>query len=136
MDESTCPGCRELSKQVAELTAQVAELTRKLEEATRAGKRQAAPFRKGPPKPNPKTPGRKPGGAHGTHRHRDLPSPEVTEHFHAHLPDACPHCQGTLVQTRTAEQFQTEIPRQPLIRKFTIHLGRCLECGRPTQGRH
>src|SRR5438128_2658822 len=49
----SCPGCRELSKQVAELTAQVAELTRKLDEAVRAGKRQAAPFRKGPTKPDP-----------------------------------------------------------------------------------
>src|SRR4051812_48319088 len=55
---------------------QVAELTRRLDDAVRAGKRQAAPFHKGPPKPDPKTPGRKSGDTHGTHGHRPTPSPE------------------------------------------------------------
>jgi transposase len=122
---------------VAELEARVAELTRSLEAALRAGKRQAAPFRKGPPKPNPKTPGRKPGNAHGTHGHRPPPSPEqVAECHEARLPDACPHCQGRLVETGTTEQFQTEIPRQPLVRKFRVHIGHCDACGKRTQGRH
>src|SRR3982751_5343619 len=120
MDEPVCPGCRDLSKQVAELTAQVAELTRRLDEATRAGKRQAAPFRKGPPKPNPKPPGRKSGDAHGKHGHRSPPSEQVAECHEAPLPDACPHCRGLLVETGTADQFQTEIPRTPLIRKFRV----------------
>jgi transposase len=137
MDEPVCPGCRELSKQVAELTAQVTELTRKLDEAVRAGKRQAAPFRKGPPKPDPKSPGRKSGDVHGKHGHRPSPPPEqVAECHEAHLPDTCPHCRGRLVQTGTAEQFQTDIPRQPLIRKFHIHIGHCEACGKRTQGRH
>ncbi len=131
-----CPGCRDFAKQVAELEVRVAELTRKLDEATRAGKRQAAPFRKGPPKPNPKKPGRKSGDAHGTHGHRPTPPGPITERHEAALPLACPHCQGPLIETGTAEQFQTEIPRQPLIRKFTIHLGHCTDCGRRTQGRH
>src|SRR5947209_1871400 len=74
MDEPACPQCRSLRAQVAQRTAQVAELTRRLEEALRAGKRQAAPFRKGPPKPTPKTPGRKPGAAHGPHAHRRMES--------------------------------------------------------------
>jgi len=55
------------------LTAEVARLRADLEEARRAGKRQAAPFRKGPPKANPKRPGRKAGEAHGTHAHRPAP---------------------------------------------------------------
>src|SRR5437870_1561089 len=59
MAEPVCPGCRELLHRVVELEAQVAELTRRLDDALRAGKRQAAPFRKGPPKPNPKKPGRR-----------------------------------------------------------------------------
>ena len=54
----------------------------------------------------------------------------------AHLPDACPHCRGRLVETGTAEQFPTEIPRAPLIRKFRVHVGRCGTCGKRTQGRH
>ena len=137
MDATSCPGCRELSKQVAELTAQVAELTRKLDEAVRAGKRQAAPFRKGPPKPDPKPLGRKSGDAHGTHGHRPSPTPEhVAECHEAYLPDACPHCRGHLVETGTADQFQTEIPRQPRIRKFRIHIGHCEACGKRSQGRH
>lgn len=137
MDEPVCPGCRDHLKQVAELEARVAELTRLLDDATRAAKRQAAPFRKAPPKPDPKTPGRKSGDAHGQHAHRPPPPAEgFVECHEANLPDACPHCSGTLVETSTAEQFQTEIPRQPLIRKFTIHRGRCARCGRRTQGRH
>src|SRR3954462_11267269 len=137
MDEPACPGCRDLLQRVAELEARVAELTRKLEEAVRAGKRQAAPFRKGPPKPDPKPPGRKSGDAHGTHGHRPPPPPEqIAECHEAHLPDACPHCQGRLVETGTAEQFQTEIPRTPLVRKFRVHIGHCNACGKRTQGRH
>ena len=136
MDEPACPGCRELLKQVAELAARVAELTRKLDEAVRAGKRQAAPFRKGPPKPDPKTPGRKSGDAHGAHGHRPSPTEPIAECHEAQLPDACPRCQGRLVETGIAEQFQTEIPRQPLIRKFRVHVGHCDECGKRTQGRH
>jgi transposase len=137
MEEPTCPGCRALGKRVAELEAQVAELIRRLEDALRAGKRQAAPFRKGPPKPDPKTPGRKAGEAHGTHGHRPPPPPEqVGECHEAPLPDACPHCHGRLVESEVAEQFQTEIPRRPILRKFRIHIGHCAECGRRVQGRH
>jgi transposase len=137
MDEPACPGCRELLKQVAELKAQVAELTRKLEESLRAGKRQAAPFRKGPPKAQPKTPGRKAGERHGPHGHRPPPpADQIHECHEANLPDACPHCQGPIVETGTAEQFQTEIPRTPIHRKFHVHLGRCRCCGQAVQGRH
>jgi transposase len=136
MDEPACPGCRDANKRIADLEARVAELTRKLDEATRAGKRQAAPFRKGPPKPHPKAPGRKAGDAHGTHGHRPPPSGPVAERHHAPLPDACPHCRGPLIETGTAEQFQADIPRQPLIRQFTVHIGHCGDCGRRTQGRH
>jgi transposase len=35
-----------------------------------------------------------------------------------------------------AEQFQTEIPRRPIVRKFRIHIGHCAGCGRRVQGRH
>jgi transposase len=136
MDEPECPGCRDHLKRLAELEARVTELTRKLEEATRTAKRQAAPFRKGPPKSNPKKPGRKSGDAHGTHAHRPPPPGPIAEPLVAPLPEACPHCSGPLIETGTAQQFQTEVPRQPLIRRFTVHLGRCTDCGRRAQGRH
>jgi transposase len=137
MDEPECPGCRALSKRVAELEARVSELTGKLEETSRAGKRQAAPFRKGPPKPNPRTPGRKSGEQHGQHGHRSPPPPDQINEIHqAHLPEACPHCQSELVETEVAQQFQTEIPRQPIHRQFDVHIGHCRKCGRRVQGRH
>ena len=138
MDEPVCPGCRDLAQRVAALEAQNADLSRKLNEALRAGKRQAAPFRKGPPKSQPKTPGRKPGEQHGKHGHRQPPPPDqIHERHDAKLPDDCPHChENALVETGTAEQFQTEIPRTPIHRKFTVHLGRCRCCGKAVQGRH
>ena len=137
MDDSTCPGCQALRVRVAQVEAQLAELARRLEDALRAGKRQAAPFRKGPPKSKPRTPGRKAGTDHGDHGHRPLPDADhVSECHDAPLPEACPHCQGTLVETGTAEQFQTEIPRQSVIRQFTVHVGQCRQCGRRVQGRH
>ncbi len=80
--------------QIEALTAEVARLRTELEEAHRASKRQAAPFRKGPPKPNPKRSGRKAGDQHGPHGHR--PPPEQIDEVHeACLPGACPHCAGT-----------------------------------------
>ena len=114
-----CPGCDTLR-------AENAELKRRLEALERAGKRQAAPFRKGPPKPDPKPPGRKAGDEHGAHGHRPTPPPDhITECHDATLPDDCPHCHGVLVETAVAEQFQTEIPRQPIVRQFKVHIGQC-----------
>jgi len=139
-----CPGCIALAQRVAEhealiakLQAQVAELSRRLESAERAGKRQAAPFRKGPPKAQPKTPGRKAGEEHGTHGHRPAPPPDqITECLEATLPEDCPHCHGELVETEVAQQFQSEIPRQPILRQFNVHIGQCKSCGKRVQGRH
>jgi transposase len=123
--------------EVAALRAQVADLTRRLDEALRAGQRQAAPFRKGPPKPAPKPPGRKAGDAHGEHAHRPPPPPDqVSEYHDAPLPDACPHCRGALVETGVADQYQTDIPRRPIVRHFRVHVGHCRACGRRVQGRH
>jgi transposase len=124
-------------RQIAALQAEVARLTVALEEAGRAGKRQAAPFRKGPPQPNPRTPGRKSGDAHGTHGHRPPPPPEQIQETHeAVLPAACPRCGGGLVETTVVEQFQAEIPRRPILRRFRVHVGHCTRCGRRAQGRH
>jgi transposase len=135
-EKPLCPGCQELRKRLAQLETQVVELTRKLEESQRAGKRQAAPFRKGQPKSKPKPPGRKPNDG-GAHAYRMKPPPDhVDESLDAPLPDACPDCQGDIVETDIVDQFQTEIPRQPLIRKFCVHVGRCNCCGQRIQGRH
>lgn len=142
-----------LRAEVAELRATVAQLTatleatqrtleatqRALEAAQRDGKRQAAPFRKQDgPIATPKKPGRKRGRRHGRHQHRDPPPPEeIDERYDAPLPARCPQCGGRhLAETHTAEQYQTEIPRRPIHREFTIHFGHCQDCGRRVQGRH
>src|SRR5512132_3848782 len=49
------------------LQRELDEARASLDQAQRQAKRQAAPFSKGPPKPQPKTPGRKSGKAHGRH---------------------------------------------------------------------
>jgi transposase len=134
-----CPRCRELEARVRALEEQVRLLTTALEEAQRAGKRQAAPFRKPKRATPPKQPGRKPGEDYGTHARRmppeDLP---VTEEHVAELPPECPHCHSTKLAgfPTTDEQFQTEIECRAVRRRFVVHRGCCLDCGSPVEGRH
>jgi transposase len=54
----------------------------------------------------------------------------------APLPDACPHCGGSVQETTVRQQYQTEIPRRPIIRQFNVHIGCCADCGKRIQGRH
>src|SRR6266496_3569119 len=144
MEPGSCPRCPILERRIAELeakvqalTQQVEHLTRLLEESRRAGKRQAAPFSKKPPKPNPQKPGRKPGEDYGVKAYRQPPAPEqIDEEHDAPLPDACPRCGGAVAENGIAFQYQTEIPRRPIHRRFTIHRGRCTGCGRRLHGRH
>lgn len=130
-----CPNCARLERRVAELEAKVERLLGLLEEARRGNKRQAAPFSKGPPKLDPKTPGRKAGEAYGTKAHRP-PPPEVDETHEATLPCSCPDCGGEVELEGVEEQFQTEISRKPIRRKFNVCVGRCKKCGHRVQGRH
>lgn len=130
MAEAVCPNCVILRRRIAELEA-------KLEAATRANKRQAAPFSKGSPKPEPKTPGRKPGDAYGTKARRPVPPPDQIDEVHeAPLPCTCPDCGGGIDETGVAQQYQVEIPRRPIHRQFNVHVGRCRQCQRRVQGRH
>ena len=119
------------------LMARIDNLEAALEEARREAKRQAAPFRKSEgPAPDPKKPGRKSGRRHGPHAHRAIP-PKIDERYDAPLPKQCPHCHGRrLSEIGMATQYQTEIPRRPIYREFTIHVGQCRDCGHHVQGRH
>jgi transposase len=138
MAEPSCPGCIERDRKIDELLKRVADLERRLDEKERAGKRQAAPFSKGEPKPTPKKPGRKAGKDHGQHAHRPPPPPEaVDEVLDAPLPERCPDCGGEIAEDdEVDEQFQTDIPTQPIRRKFRIRKGCCKGCGRRVRGRH
>lgn len=120
---------------MAELRAQVERLTQLLDEQRRAGKRQAAPFAKGPPRPEPKKPGRKPGKDYGTKAHRQPPE-HIDETYEAPLPVACLACGGPLAETHIDRQYQVEIPRRPIHRQFNIHVGCCQSFRRRVQGRH
>lgn len=137
MQASSCGNCQALQRRVRNLQAENERLRLQLEEALRAGKRQAGPFAKGPPKPQPKKPGRKAGSDYGTKAHRRPPTADQIDEVHeAPLPDACPDCGGALDETSIAQQFQVEIPRKPIHRQFNIHIGRCRQCQRRVQGRH
>lgn len=130
---------RALKQQLQTAQTRIRDLEEQLEKLLRETKRQAAPFRKaGGPKPKPKKPGRKPGAKYGPHAHRAMiPPAQIDERHEAPLPDRCPHCHSRQVsETGTARQYQTEIPRHPLHREFTIHIGRCTRCGGRVQGRH
>jgi len=131
-----CPNCARLERQIAELEQRVAQLEQLLEKATRAQKRQAAPFSKGVPKENPKKPGRKPGNNYGPKAHRPLPEQKPDEIIDVPLPEQCPECGGQAEEDQLDQQFQVEIPRQPIVRRFDIHVGRCRRCGRRLQPRH
>jgi transposase len=127
----------ERDRTIARLHETIAQLQARLTTAEQASKRQAAPFSKGTPKADPKTPGRKTGEAHGRHGHRPPPTPnQVDETYEAPLPDECPGCGGDIVEDSLDQQYQTEIPRQPIVRQFNIHCGHCCQCGKHLRGHH
>lgn len=127
-----------LEAELGDARARIADLVKALELSQRAGKRQAAPFSKNKPKAQRRKNGRKSGPEHGEHGHRPAPDDaEVDECHEAPLPDCCPHCgHDAFEEIETVEQFQEELPRKPVIRKFTIHVGTCGHCRKRVRGRH
>src|SRR5713226_6621466 len=104
MQPLRCANCRTLQRQVENLQAENERLRGQLEAARRAGKRQAGPFAKGEPKPNPKKAGRKPVKDYGTPSHREPPTPEQIDEVHeAPLPTVCPDCGGPLDETHVGK---------------------------------
>jgi len=134
-----CARCRLLEARTGVLEEQVRVLTAALEEARRAGKRQAAPFRKGKIVDKPKKPGRKTGKDYGKHSRRESPEHTPVDESHdASLPPTCPHCHSSNLEPSSTvdEQFQTEIECRMVRRRFIIHRGRCRDCGKTVEGRH
>lgn len=117
--------------------ARIAELERLLGEARRSGKRQAAPFSKGDPKPEPKRPGRKSGEDHGRHGHRMAPLGPIDRELEAPFPHHCPDCGGEVALERFDEQTQVDLPEpRPVVTKFHVPIGHCKNCKKRIQGRH
>jgi transposase len=132
---------RQLQRQVEQvrfknerLKKRLERLEQDLEKARRAIHRQAAPFSKGEPKAQPKTPGRKGGSDFGEPSFRPVPQ-RVDEVLPAPVSRRCP-CGGTVQVTRTEPQYQEDIIRRTVVRRFDIEVGYCQCCGARAQGRH
>src|SRR5216117_2342052 len=122
---------RRLDKALAENE----RLRKAREEALRSLKRQAAPFSKGDPKPNPKRPGRKPGAQCGERASRPVPA-RVGQEIPVPLPKNSLCCWAPVISEDTKPQFQEDIVRQTIVRRFDFQVGHCACCGRHVQGRH
>jgi transposase len=101
----------------------------------RASKRQAAPFSRGTRKPNPNPPGRKAGKAYGEHRRKTIPE-QVDQIIAVPVPSQCPYCGAAVQVDRTEPQYQQEIVRQTIWRRFDIPICHCVVCEQRVQGRH
>jgi transposase len=124
-----------LRKEIERLKQETERLRRELEAALRASKRQAAPHSRGTAKANPQRPGRKPGRRYGRQACRPMPS-RVDERITVPLPERCPHCGGGVEPESCETQYQEEIVRRTVVRRFDITVGRCCHCQRRVQGRH
>ena len=124
-----------LRKQIERLKQETERLRRELEAALRASKRQAAPHSRGVPKADAKRPGRKPGRRYGRRACRPIPQ-RVDEKIAVPLPERCPHCGGGVEAERSETQYQEEIVRRTIVRRFDIAVGHCCDCHRRVQGRH
>jgi transposase len=123
-----CPRCSQLETELARLRARIEELER-------GQKRQTAPFSKGDPKPDPKKPGRKPGENYGNKGHRQPPS-QIDETHNTPCPKSCPHCGGEVEPEGIDTQYQDEVVRNYIRRRFQNGYGRCKRCRRTVRGRH
>lgn len=134
-----CPGCRArdqrlavLEQTVAAQQRQIEQLRQQLDQLQRAGKRQAAPFRRRQPKPDPKPPGRPQG-----HPCNRRPFPEHIDRTIDVPCDRCPDCHTPLLDPVVHAQYQTDLPPVvPLVTRFLVHGGTCPCCRRFHQGRH
>jgi transposase len=124
-----------LQKENDRLKQENERLSRELEAALRASKRQAAPHSRGEPGSDPKRPGRKPGRDYGRQACRPIPS-RIDEPIEVPLPERCPDCGGSVAYERSEPQYQEEIVRRTVVRRFDIAVGRCRVCRRRVQGRH
>ncbi len=126
----------EQERQIAHLKRRIVDLEKLVEELRRRGKRQAAPFSKGDPSEDPKSPGRKAGDQYGQQATRAVPD-HVDETIVVECPLYCEHCGGQVIPQGEARQYQTDLPPiRPVTTEFILHYGKCSACGREAVGRH
>ncbi len=128
----------ELEQQLKEQQQQNEYLQQQISELERAGKRQAAPFRRRPSKrqSNPKRPGRK-ANHPGQWRHRP-PEEAVSERIEVAL-EQCPHCAGELkaCHHQVLEQTILEIPPvKPQVIRLRTYRQTCPHCQQLAESHH
>ncbi|MER3406777.1 MAG: hypothetical protein C4289_17745, partial [Chloroflexota bacterium] len=111
-------------QRIAELETALKAALEQFEAARRAGKRQAAPFSKGPPKENPQRPGQK-AGHPAVHREKPTQVERTLEVKLSHAP--CLTCGGALVDHTIQVQYQVAIP--PVVTPFNVETARCAQGG-------
>jgi len=125
-----------LRRQVEKAQAEIERLRKELEEALRSLKRQAAPFSRGKRKKKErKRPGRKSGADYGKQARRPVPE-RVDEEIAVSLPTESKCCGAPTIYDETRPQFQEDIVKQTIVRRFDIEIGHCECCGKRVQGRH
>jgi len=115
------------------LQEEIERLKRQLEDAQRAAKRQAAPFGRGVRKRHPQRPGRKPGAAYGTRHSKPRPD-HVDEVIAVPAPVRCA-CGGALAVEKIESQYQHEIVRKTVWKRFDVTICRCTVCHQRVHGR-
>jgi transposase len=124
---------RRLHQEQERLRQENDRLRRQLEEAQRTQKRQAAPFSRGQRRADRKRPGRKPGAAYGQRHSKAIPE-YVDEVIAVPLPAHC-SCGGVLEVEKVESQYQHEVVRKTMWRRFDIAIGCCRQCQQRVQGR-
>jgi transposase len=122
-----------LEREREQLREENERLKRQLEDAQRTAKRQAAPFARGVRKRNPLRPGRKPGAAYGKRHSKPMPD-HVDEVIAVPAPARCA-CGGALAVEKIESQYQHEIVRQTVWKRFDVTICRCTVCHQRVHGR-
>lgn len=125
-----------LRNQLKNAQAENERLRKELEEALRSVKRQAAPFSRGKrKKKKPKRPGRKAGADYGKQASRPVPE-RVDQEIPVPLPKQSECCKARTIYEETLPQYQEDIIRRTIVRRFDVEIGHCVCCGNRVQGRH
>lgn len=122
-----------LEREREQLRQENERLKRQLDDARRAAKRQAAPFARSARKANPQRPGRKPGVAYGRRHRKPIPD-HVDEIIPVPAPARCA-CGGALEVEKIEAQYQHEIVRKTVWKRFDVTICRCTVCHQRVHGR-